>query len=323
MKTYLRKMTGILAITLVSGLTLVSCDDDDVVTPPPAPKNIVETVVASADFSALEAAVLKAGLATALAGPNLTVFAPDNAAFAKLPAPFNNEANINAISDQATITALADILKYHVLTSVVNSGMVPAGPNAAVSTFLSNQNVFATRSAAGVFINGTQVTQADITATNGVIHRIGTVLMPASRNIVEIAVATPAYARLAQAVVKCNLQSALSAAGPLTVFAPNNAAFVAAGFDSTAIANANAATVSTLTNVLKLHVFSGRAFSSDITNGGTIPTLFTGNSLTTAITGSSVTIKGTGNGTMPANITGVNLLATNGVIHFIDKVLLP
>ncbi len=316
MKTYVKKMMGILSVTAIGSLALTGCKEDDVVIPPVV-KNITETVIANPDFSLLKAAVVKAGLADALTGPNLTVFAPDNAAFIK--AGFANEAAVTALSKGALDT----ILKYHVLTSVVRSGDVPAGPNASVATLLAaTANIFATKNAAGVFINGNQVTQADITASNGVIHKINTVLIPPTQNIVQIVVASPSYSLLKEAVLKCGLDGALSGAGPLTVFAPNNAAFEAAGFNSAAIANATPATVATLTDVLKLHVFSGRAFSSDITNNGTIPTLLTNKVLTTNITGTSVIIKGAGN-SAPATITGVNLVATNGVIHFVDKVLLP
>ena len=321
MKTYFKKIARLTTVVALSSLFIVGCKDKDkeeeVITPAPVPENIVDKVIATPEFSFLEAAVIKAGLVEALKGPNLTVFAPDNNAFIK--AGFANEAAITA----TPAADLARILQYHVVNSVIQSTAVPAGPNAAVTPLLANSKLFATRNSSGVFINGTQVTQADITASNGVIHKVGSVLLPPALDIVQFVVANPNYARLEQAVIKCGLVSALSATGPLTVFAPNNAAFVTAGFDSTAIANANPATVTTLTNVLTFHVFNGRAFSSDITNGGTIPTLFVGNSLTTNISASGVTIKGAGNGTSPANITAVNIVTTNGVIHAVDKVLLP
>ncbi|RYE84255.1 MAG: hypothetical protein EOO65_02595, partial [Methanosarcinales archaeon] len=85
--------------------------------------------------------------------------------------------------------------------------------------------------------------QADVDATNGVVHVIGSVLMPPAESIVTAAQADTSFTLLVQAVVKCGLASALAGPGPFTVFAPTNSAFRAAGFDSTAIANADAATV--------------------------------------------------------------------------------
>ena len=316
MKTITKKTKNLFGLAVVASLFLFSkCGKDPV---PPTPPTIVETVVASADLSLLKFAVLRAGLATTLNSPNLTVFAPTDAAFAAA-----GYADTNAIKT-IPIAALTSILSYHVLPSVIKSGDVPVGPNASVNSFLASNTIFTTRNTAGVFINGSAVTTADIIAANGVVHKINALLLPPSGNIVTTLVANNKYKLLVQAALKCGLDGALSGAGPLTLFAPDNAAFIAATFDSSTIANASPATIGVLTNVLKLHVFGGRAFSNDITNGGTIPTLFTPKTLTTTISGGMVTIKETTNTALTAaNITAVNKVTTNGVIHDVSKVIMP
>ncbi len=312
-KNYFKRI-GAMTLATALFISFTGCEDDD-----PAPlqqDDIVAIVVNNPDFSYLEAAVLRAGLADTLKTQGLTVFAPTNAAF--VAAGFPTEAAITA----ADVNVLKAVLRYHVLTSIVKAADVPAGPNAEVTTY-GGGKIFATRNASGVFINGIKVDQADLSAKNGVIHVINKVLLPPAANIAGVAIANPNFARLVQALTKTGLVPAVNGADVRTVFAPTNAAFVTAGFDSTAIANADAATVTALSDVLKFHVLNGRAFSSDITNGGTAATLLTGKSITFAINGASITAKGAGNGTNSALISPANIMATNGVIHVIDRVLLP
>lgn len=308
------KRIGAMTLATALFISFTGCEDDD-----PAPQqqdDIVTTVVNNPDFSFLEAAVLRAGFADTLKTPGLTVFAPTNAAF--IAAGFLTEAAITA----ADVNAVKTILRYHVLTSTVRAADVPAGPNAEITTY-GGGKIFATRNTSGVFINGIKVDQADLSAKNGVIHVINKVLLPPAVNIAGVAIANPNFARLVQALTKTGLVPAVSGADIRTVFAPTNAAFVTAGFDSTAIADATPATVAALSDVLKFHLLNGRTFSSDITNGGTTATLLTGKNITFTINGASVTAKGAGNGTNSALISPANIVATNGVIHVIDRVLLP
>ena len=106
--------------------------------------------------------------------------------------------------------------------------------------------------------------------------------------------------------------------GPFTVFAPTNNAFKDAGFAT--IDDINNADPNTLASILTYHVIAGRIFSSDLTNGAK-PTTLNGGNVTIDLT-SGATIEGSGNSSA-ANIVATNIMATNGVIHVIDKVLLP
>jgi uncharacterized surface protein with fasciclin (FAS1) repeats len=281
-----------------------------------APATIAAQVSAGSDFTSLYAAVTKAGLATTLSGAGpFTVFAPTDSAF-------NASGITPGVINSLTSAELQTILLYHTLPSKVLSSNVPAGPNAKVVT-ASGDSVFVTNNANGVFVNGIKVTHADIAASNGVIHTLGRVLLPPVGNIVGVASSDTLFSFLVAAVVRAssgstNVAAVLSGGGILTVFAPTNNAFRAAGFPD--IAAINAADPNTLTSILTYHVIAGRIFSSDLTQGAQ-PQTVNGGKLTVSLS-SGATVKGNSN-TSASNIIGANIMATNGVVHVIDQVLLP
>jgi uncharacterized surface protein with fasciclin (FAS1) repeats len=310
---------------ILAGAVLTSCDDDDDDDHNgSASKTITEIVVNTNDFSTLEAAVSKAGLATTLNGTGpFTVFAPDNDAFESSGISVNT---INTLSQDA----VSGILLYHTLPARVTAADVPNGPNAKVIT-AGGDSVFVTRNANGVYINGTKVKQADIVASNGIIHSIEKVLIPPSGDIVGTAQAPESgLDSLVKAVVRANngtggnpalistLQTAL-----LTVFAPTNAAFTQLLADI-GVNDIDEIPVSTLLAVLGYHIVPGRAFSSDLSNGNL--SMLSGGNTTVNLTngaGGGPTITGSGNDQSYSNISAVNIMASNGVIHKIDRVLLP
>ncbi len=199
---------------------------------------------------------------------------------------------------------------------------VPAGPNAKVVT-AGGDSVFVTKNTKGVFVNGIPVTQADIAADNGVIHAIARVLLPPAGNLVQVVQADTSLTYLVAAVLRAstgttNVAGVLSTGGIFTVFAPTNDAFRAAGFPT--IASINAADPNTLTGILTYHVLAGRAFSSDLAEGAK-PATLNGGTVTISLTGGA-TVKGNSN-TGKSNIIATNIMASNGVVHKIDQVLLP
>ncbi|MEO7120871.1 MAG: fasciclin domain-containing protein, partial [Ginsengibacter sp.] len=262
----------------------------------------------------------KAGLVTALNTTdktNLTLFAPTNEAF--MAAGFKSVSDLAAVPD----TTLKAILLYHVLGSKVEAAQVPQASNTPVAT-LNGQSLYATRTADNkVFVNGVSVIKANIECTNGVIHDINRVLMPATGTIVATAIANPNLSLLVAAVLRAsqgntNVATVLSSAGPFTVFAPTNQAFINAGFaDANAI---NAADPNTLTTILTYHVIAGRIFSSDLTDGE-MPTTVNGEKLTISLMNGAM-VQGKSNAT-GSNIVMPNIVTTNGVVHVIDQVLLP
>jgi uncharacterized surface protein with fasciclin (FAS1) repeats len=130
-------------------------------------KDIVDTAVAAGSFKTLAAALQAAGLVDTLKGPGpFTVFAPTDAAFAKIP-----KATLDALlADKAKLTA---VLTYHVVPGRVMAADVKAGQ---VTTVQGGALTVATMG--GVTVNGARVTATDITASNGVIHVIDTVVLP-------------------------------------------------------------------------------------------------------------------------------------------------
>lgn len=314
-KKILKHLTKIVLFSFVL-FSFTACSDDD--TPATTETNtITDIVVNNPNFSMLRTAVVKAGLAETLSGNGpFTVFAPDNDAFAA--------AGITtAVIESLSVEALTNILLYHTLGAKVEAANVPAGPNAAVE-MLNGESIFLTRNSSGVFANGIQVKQADVQADNGVIHVISNVLMPPVGNIVETAIANENLSFLVAAVVRAsegdtNVAEVLSSNGPFTVFAPTNQAFIDAGFPD--VASIQAADPNTLTAILTYHVIAARAFSSDLVDGGNLPTV-NGGTVQVGLSADAATLDGNGN-TTPSNIIAVNIMTTNGVVHVIDQVLLP
>jgi uncharacterized surface protein with fasciclin (FAS1) repeats len=306
------------AALLGATISFSSCDKDDPA--PVATNTITDVVVANANFSVLKEAVVKANLATTLSGTGpFTVFAPDNTAFASAGITSATVATLSS-------TQLSDLLLYHTIGSKILAAAVPAGPNAKVVT-AGGDSVFVTRNAAGVFVNGIKVATADIPADNGVIHQLSKALNKPSGNIVATAQAAGSgLDSLVKAIVRANnatggdpnLISTLSSA-TITVFAPTNAAFTQL-LTILGLTDINNIPVSQLLAVLRYHVVGGRAFSSDLANGPL--QMLAGGNTTVSLT-SGATIKGNGNGTNVSNIVATNIMCRNGVVHAIDRVLLP
>lgn len=296
----------------------------DAVLVPPTMRPIIATIVAPAffnrQFTTLVAAVKAASpeVLTALLSPDKkTLFAPTNAAF--------EAAGITALPNQATLNA---VLTYHVLAGEVLDADIASGSSSAAT--LNGENIYLSKGTAGVFINGkTQVTATDIRATNGVIHVINRTLLPPSQNIAEIVVdaasaSSPQFTQLLAAVVKVPaVLEAASSAGNLTVFAPTDAAFQAlytavgvADMDELEAAIGN----EKLAQVLLHHIVGARVFSSDLASGA-VATLNQEINVNVA----ALTITDAIGSNPPANLvtSALNILATNGVIHVIDKVLIP
>ncbi|MBN1605970.1 MAG: fasciclin domain-containing protein [Polyangiaceae bacterium] len=265
-------------------------------------QTIVDLAVATPTLSTLAQAVQAADLATTLAGPGpFTVFAPTNAAFAELPTGVLD----SLLADKP---ALKNVLLYH-----VTSGEVRANQVKALSKVTTLQGSIAVVDAStGVRLNDASVTSADVMASNGVVHVIDAVLIPADKNVVEVAVADGRFKTLAAAIQAAGLADTLSAEGPFTVFAPTDAAFAALPAGTL---DALLADVPALRNVLLYHVVSGRVVSGDLTDGASPETLLSGKTVTVNLMG-GVKIN-------DATVGPANVLATNGVIHVLDKVLTP
>lgn len=313
---------------LAFGMTLVSCDDDEDPATNIDTTSITALVVATEDFSMLETAVTTADLGATLSAETTngyTVFAPSNAAFTAAG------LDMAYLSNSANKVAISDILKYHVLASTVKAADAPAGPNAKVAT-LKGDSVYITRNSSGVFVNGAKVATADINASNGVIHKIETLLMPPKVSITAAISGDDSLSVLLAAIQYVDagpngagIATLLSGSAKYTVFAPTNSALIAA-LDSDSDGDVDATDLdalgkATVGEVLKNHVVAGIAFSSDLSNNQKLTSLASGaDNLTVDIAGGTVKLKSTGN-TAGATVTKANIVTKNGVVHKINGLL--
>lgn len=280
-----------------------------------ASADIVDTAVNASTFKTLVSAVQAAGLESTLrgAGP-FTVFAPTDDAFAKLPSFL-----LTKLVAAPYKTELGLILKYHVLSGKVLAADVLGKTQEVASVQGGSLKIDGANSK--VLVNGTaNVTKADVGASNGTIHAIDQVLLP---NIVDTASGyddgTVEFASLVTAVKAADLVSTLSGPGPFTVFAPTDAAFAALKTSLGAVAfDAILADKAKLTKLLTYHVVPAAVYEKDVAPGS-VKTL-EGGDIAVSTSGG---VKITDSTTTPANVVLTDLPNSNGVIHVIDKVLLP
>jgi uncharacterized surface protein with fasciclin (FAS1) repeats len=278
--------------------------------------DIVQIAQSNPELSILVEAVSAAGLVDTLKakGP-YTVFAPTNAAFASLL----TELGVTKAQLLADKELLTSVLTYHVLAGRIAKADVPLGK--AITTVQGG--IFKIDSMGGVLkiTDGrnrvSTITATDINAYNGVIHTIDKVILPANKTIVQAAQSLPDFSILVEAVVAADLQGTLSGTGPFTVFAPTNAAFAAALNELGITKDALFANKALLTKILTYHVVPGRVLKADVPVGVNISTV----EGETFSINSSLQI--TDQRARMANIVATDVLTSNGVIHVIDKVILP
>lgn len=269
--------------------------------------DIVDVAAEAGTFNTLIAAAQAAGLVEALKGGGpITVFAPTDEAFAKL-----GEDKINQLLEPENKDLLAAILTYHVVPGKVMAKKVVEAN--ALDT-LNGQRVDILVNDEGAFIDGAKIVTTDIKASNGVIHVIDSVILPSTEDIVATAVEDGSFNTLAAALQAAGLVEALQGEGPFTVFAPTDDAFAAlpAGTVESLLQPENK---DKLTAVLTYHVVSGRVFSEAAAAGATVDTL-QGQTITTKSEDGKVFIN-------DAQVIKADIDTSNGVIHVINKVLLP
>jgi uncharacterized surface protein with fasciclin (FAS1) repeats len=169
-----------------------------------------------------------------------------------------------------------------------------------------------------VMVNGATVTLADVNTSNGVIHVIDKVLSPTDtpNDLPRTAQCTGVHNSLVAAVIQAELLATLQGEGPFTLFAPTDQAFADAGIDLAALDTPEGKAA--LTDILLHHVYSGAVLSTDITDGMVVQMVNGDNITLTVTTGMSASVL-IGN----ATVTGADVMTSNGVIHVIDKVLMP
>jgi uncharacterized surface protein with fasciclin (FAS1) repeats len=308
------------------------------------------------NYSIFRDGAIKAGLINLLSTPGntLTIFAPDNNAFI---ASGINAATIQALPT-ATVTAL---MQYHITATRLPGASIPASfPNLQMPTQLVlpggnplvRMNVFPAKNAAGAFVNNLPIVQTDaLTASNGVAHRIPFILQPPA-TLVKSVIAADANLSLFAALVQRadvgqaaglgRLDSVMNfGVANITVFAPNNTsikglinvlsggAIPLAAPDATFLAFiANTLPVASARGVVAYHMLGSRAFSVNLPlTTSTIATLVGASpapQLTVDRSTATPRLLGAANGAGNfSNFTATDRLAVNGVVHVIDRVLLP
>ena len=320
-----RTFLKVIGLALVAALA-VACggtDDDDDQTP----GTIFELAERSGEISALALAARKAGLADALNAPdsNLTVLAPSNDAFGRLAGQLGY-SSIGDLIDALSADQLQAILNYHLLPTAQTRAQLEAGGSSqptllvqggnpvALSVNLANNQVRFVDTVSRIAV----VNLFDVPNDNGVLHVIDRVLIPAGvLTVLQTVQANPErFAALASVAGTPALTETLNGDGPFTLFAPTNAAFLAAGNVLSPL------TAEQLDTVIKYHVVGAALPSSAFALGTPVDTLAGQTFTINAGSGSALALIDDTTAT-DARVTAVDIVASNGVVHVIDKVLIP
>ncbi|MBL8729465.1 MAG: fasciclin domain-containing protein [Planctomycetes bacterium] len=271
-------------------------------------KTIVQVAAEAGQFKTLLAAAKAADLVDTLSGKGpFTIFAPTDAAFDKL-----GKKTIGELLLPENKQKLAAVLTYHVV-----SGKVPAAKVVGEKSVMSLQgSPLAIEVVDGkVRIGGANVVSTDIMASNGIIHVIDTVMLPpAAPNLVEAATKAGTFGTLLKAAVAAGLADTLAKGGPFTVFAPTDAAFAKLG-DATIAELLLPANKDKLAGILKHHIVAGEVKAAQAV----------GLKEAKALDGTMLTLKYDGKVLMVggSKVVATDVMASNGVIHVVDAVILP
>ena len=284
-------------------------------------QNIVETAVSSGSFTTLVAALQATGLDTTLADDSttFTVFAPTDDAFEQL-----GEDNVTALlSDTDTLT---ELLLQHVVSGAAVDAVTAYTLNGSSALTASGAEIPVLIDGDELRFGGAEIEITDLYTTNGIIHVIDTVVVAevelprTDSNIAEVAVAAGSFTTLVAALQATGLDSVIAdESTTFTVFAPTDEAFAAAGLSA---ANINDLDMDVLSDILLYHVVSGAEVLVDAANSIANSR---SNIVSMANADSAALTSGDGDELYinAATVDAPNVLASNGVIHVIDRVLSP
>lgn len=273
----------------------------------PAAKDIVDTAVGAGSFNTLVAAVKAAGLVDTLKGEGpFTVFAPTDEAFAKLP-----KGTVETLLKPENKDKLISILTYHVVPGKVMAADVVKLSGAKT---VQGEQIDISTKGGKVMVDGANVIKTDIGTSNGVIHVIDSVILPADKDIVDTAVGAGSFKTLVAAVKAAGLVETLKGKGPFTVFAPTDEAFakLPAGTVESLLKPENK---DKLISILTYHVVPGKVLASDVVKISEAKTV-NGKKAAIKVSDAGVMVDG-------AKVIATDIETTNGVIHVIDSVILP
>lgn len=309
---------------VVLALSFTACSDDD--NSGKANKTIATIATETPELSILVDALNRAGLVSTFNGSgDFTVFAPTNSAFQA----FLTANEYNSLDDVPP-SLLVEVLKNHVLTEGLNSTELATGYFSTLakgSASSTNTLSMFINMSSGVVINGgptngganVVLTSANIEASNGIIHVVDQVIgLP---SVVNHAKANPSFSTLVTTLTsegQPDFVNILSGTGPFTIFAPTNDAFTALTAELAAMQLVP--TTAQLTTVLQYHVVSPANVLAATLMEGQVVTPLAGGTFTVNLEGGATITDGSNRET---NIIATDVQATNGVIHAVDRVLLP
>ncbi len=352
----MKKRFSFFALLLAFAMIVAACssESEETTTTTAAPadsQSVLDLAVEAGQFSTLIAAIDAAGLSETLEGEGpFTVLAPTDAAFEAAFEALGITAE-ELLADTATLTS---ILTYHVLGQEADSQLVATLDGSSVET-LNGQSVDIAVVDGQIMINQATVVSADLAADNGIVHVIDAVLLPPdiaaalgvaaaddmeeattttteattttteameptiAELVVEAAAGDPAeFTVLLAALETAGLVDALNGPGPFTVFAPTDAAFGAL-LEALGVTAEELLANPDLGNILLYHVVSGEFMAADVIDiaPADVPTLYEGNDISIAIVDGNVVINEV------ATVVTADVMASNGVVHVIDAVLVP
>ena len=269
---------------------------------------VVEIAVANGNFKTLVAALKAADLVETLSGKGpFTVFAPTDAAFAKLP-----KETLESLLKPENKAKLAAILTYHVAGAKMPAADVVKAKSIAT---VNGQSLTVVVKDGKVTIDGANVVTTDIKGSNGVIHVIDAVVMP-KPNLVETAANAKSFTTLLAAATAAGLADTLANGGPFTVFAPTDDAFAKLP-KVTVESLLKPENKEKLVAILKNHVVAGTVMAAqavELTEAKTI-----GETKLTLSYDKKSKVLSVGD----AKVVTADVVAGNGVIHVVDSVILP
>lgn len=317
------RVAGLLAFVLVIGFSCTKDDNENELTPMPSgTTTIAEAALSNPDFTLFSEALKITDLTTSMTGKGqqYTVFAPTNAAFNAFlkTTPYKSLL-------QVPREVLLQILSNHIVKGKLKSTDLQTGyikTLAKGSASSTNTLSMFVNTSNGVILNGvSKVIKADIMAINGVMHVVDAVIPVPT--IVDHAIANPNFSILVAALTynpASGFAGILSgtASSPFTVFAPTNDAFVSF-LGETGFSGLPAIPANVLEKTLKYHVVAGaNVLSSQLSDNQVVGT-FAGQNVTVKFSPTRLEDANSRN----CNIIAVDVQCSNGVIHVLDRVLLP
>lgn len=315
-----------LLLGLLLGLSFLSssCEEDDDVRTIDPDNHVLAVISEQENLSQFYTALQSVDLTSTLQSPNLsfTIFAPTNEAFNS----FLQQQGYNSIADVPR-EALSNLIGYHVSLGSKSASQLDS---AVLVNTLAGKDIFVYKTSddnSTITLNDeVQIGQADIPAVNGFVHTVDKVLVPPAESLAAYVAAraanaeAPAFGLLKAALDRAELFGTLNSNHPFTLLAPTDEAFIAAGYATAEdIQNEDPAVLKT---ILLYHLLPDYRYSFMFPNGGVSTQL--GKKVTFNTTTNPATVTGIGNEQAAVLIAAEqNILTSNGLLHAIDRLLLP